>query len=65
MDISPVLTSLRGLEASSSGSATAPILDTKQASTIVRVRSGTTIVLGGLIQTERAKNQKEIPVLGD
>jgi type II secretory pathway component GspD/PulD (secretin) len=65
LDISPVLTSLVATETSPSGTATAPVLDTKQASTLVRVRDGTTIVLGGLIQTQRARNDRKIPVLGD
>lgn len=76
LDISPVLTSLKSIVVfgnastggGSSGSgtgATAPDLDTKQASTIIRVRDGNTVVLGGLIQTEKAKNVKKIPVLGD
>jgi type II secretory pathway component GspD/PulD (secretin) len=63
MDISPVLTSLRAVV--SQGQTTAPDLDTKQASTMVRVRDGTTVVLGGLIQTLRARNDNKIPVLGD
>src|ERR1043166_2192247 len=75
LDISPVLTSLKSvvsIASSGSGSggsgstgATAPDLDTKQASTIVRVHDGTTVVMGGLIQTEKAKNEKKIPFLGD
>ena len=65
LDISPVLTSLVGTERSPSGTATAPILDTKQASTMVRVPSGTTVVLGGLIQTERARNKRKVPVVSD
>ena len=79
LEITPVLTSLKAvvsLGAPSSGSsggaggggnssATAPDLDTKQASSIVRVRDGTTIVLGGLIQTEKARSEKKIPLLGD
>jgi MSHA biogenesis protein MshL len=79
LDISPVLTSLKSIisVASSGGTggstsggsgnsgATAPDLDTKQASTIVRVRDGNTVVLGGLIQTQKAKNDTKIPVLGD
>jgi MSHA type pilus biogenesis protein MshL len=65
LDISPVLTSLVATETSPEGSATAPVLDTKQASTIVRVRDGTTVVLGGLIQTQRARNDKKVPLLGD
>src|SRR2546427_6663678 len=40
-------------------------LDTKQASTLVRVRDGTTIVLGGLIQTQKIKSDKKVPLLGD
>ena len=76
LDISPVLTSLKGISVfggsggssgggGGGGSATAPELDTKQASTIVRVRDGTTVVLGGLIQTEEARSDKKIPLLGD
>jgi type II secretory pathway component GspD/PulD (secretin) len=65
LDISPVLTSLVATETSPSGSATAPVLDTKQASTLVRVRDGTTVILGGLIQTTRAKNDRKVPWLGD
>ena len=75
MDISPVLTSLIGTVyapasgGSTSGSTTsgttAPDLETKQASTIVRVRDGNTIVLGGLIQTTAAKQLNKIPLLGD
>src|SRR5439155_13775248 len=61
LDISPVLTSLQEIKTSPSGSATAPILDTKHASTLIRVRDGTTVVLGGLIQTQRAKNENKVP----
>src|SRR5262249_3631326 len=76
LDITPVLTSLKavvsfsGSGTGSGGSggattATAPDLDTKQASTLVRVHDGNTIVLGGLIQTENARNDTKIPILGD
>ena len=75
IDISPVLTSLVGtVYAPESGGSTnglttsgttAPDLETKQASTIVRVRDGTTVVLGGLIQTTVARNLNKIPLLGD
>lgn len=63
MDISPVLTSLRGVL--KQGDTTAPNLDTKQASTIIRVHDGNTIVLGGLIQTEKSNSENKIPLLGD
>jgi len=65
MDISPVLTSLVQIDTSPDKTATAPVLDTKQASTLVRVRNGTTVVLGGLIQTERDDNASKVPILGD
>jgi MSHA biogenesis protein MshL len=65
VDISPVITSLVDTRVSPSASATAPVLDTKQASTLVRVRSGSTIVLGGLIQNEVSKNLRKVPFLGD
>ena len=65
MDISPVLTSLEQVETSPNGTATAPELTDKQASTLVRVRDGTTVVLGGLIQTEKDQNANKVPVLGD
>jgi MSHA type pilus biogenesis protein MshL len=74
LDISPVLTSLISVQSFSTGgtassgsstAATAPDLDAKQASTIVRVHDGNTVVLGGLIQTEQARNDTKIPLLGD
>src|SRR5258708_1319539 len=73
LEISPVLTSLKsvatfassGGSSSGGGGATAPDLDTKQASSLVRVRDGTTVVMGGLIQTTDAKNETKIPLLGD
>ena len=81
MDISPVLTSLKAVVTVSAPMAarpearrwqhqrfhgtTAPDLETKQASTLVRVRDGTTVVLGGLIQTSMAKNLNKVPLLGD
>jgi MSHA biogenesis protein MshL len=65
LDISPVITSLVAIRISPSGTTTAPELDIKQASTLVRVRSNETIVIGGLIQDTHAKTVRKIPVLGD
>jgi MSHA type pilus biogenesis protein MshL len=65
MDISPVLTSLVQVETSPDKTATAPQLTDKQASTLVRVRNGTTVVLGGLIQTEKDESANSVPVLGE
>jgi MSHA biogenesis protein MshL len=65
LDIAPVLSSLVETKLSPSETTTAPVLDIKQASTLVRVRDGTTIVLGGLMQDERSKTKRKIPVLSD
>lgn len=66
MDISPVITRL--VDTVSSGGnnpSTAPEVDIKQTSSLVRIRENTTVVIGGLIQNERHKTTRKIPILGD
>jgi MSHA biogenesis protein MshL len=65
LDISPVVTSLVDVLISPSGSTTAPVLDIKQASTLVRVIDGETIVIGGLIQDSKDTKIRKIPFVGD
>ena len=68
LDVSPVITSLAGIESSgaSDGSkVTAPILDIKQSSSLIRVKNGETVIIGGLIQEKANKTNRQIPVLGD
>lgn len=65
LDISPTLSSLVETLISPSRTATAPKIDIKQASTLVRVPDGATIVMGGLIQDSSAKTQRKVPILGD
>jgi MSHA biogenesis protein MshL len=65
MDLSPVITSLVETRISPSQSTTAPVLDIKQASTLVRMKSGQTIVIGGLIQGTIASDERKVPLLGD
>jgi len=65
MDLSPVITSLVETKISPSQTTTAPVLDIKQASTLVRMKSGQTIVIGGLIQDSTATNERKVPLLGD
>ena len=45
--------------------ATAPVLDIKQASTIVRVNNTDTVVMGGFVGETVTEVRKKIPVLGD
>ena len=71
MDISPVLTAPGNMESgginvvSPDKTTSAPDLADKQLSTLVRVQDGTTVVLGGLIQTEKDQNETKVPLLGD
>lgn len=66
MDISPVITRL--VDTVSSGGnnpSTAPEVDIKQTSSLVRIRENTTVVIGGLIQNEKHKTTRKVPILGD
>lgn len=42
-----------------------PIISTRKASTKVKIKSGQTIVIGGLIRDALIKNVKKVPILGD
>jgi len=64
LDISPVVTSLTGTETSTSGSV-APVLDIKQVSSVVSVKSGQPVVIGGLIQHNTSLNKRKVPMIGD
>ncbi|MDQ8203036.1 hypothetical protein [Pelagicoccus sp. SDUM812003] len=65
LDISPAVSRLIRNEVSAVTGATAPVIDVRQASSIVRIRDGSTVVLGGLVQTQSAKTDRKIPFLGD
>jgi MSHA type pilus biogenesis protein MshL len=66
MDISPVITRL--VDTVSSGGenpSTAPEVDIKQTSSLVRIRDNSTVILGGLIQVEHNRTERRVPILGD
>lgn len=64
LDVSPIITRLTGIVESKLGS-TAPILDVKQSSSLVRLRDGEMVVIGGLIQDQVSKIERKVPLLGD
>lgn len=64
LDVTPALSRLAGIEYSPDRQQTAPVLDVKQTSTVVRVRSGETAIIGGLITDSSADTHRSIPVLG-
>jgi MSHA type pilus biogenesis protein MshL len=65
LDVSPVVTGLVETLTSPSGTTTAPVLDIKQASTLVRMGDGDTVVIGGLILNSTENKTKKVPIMGD
>ena len=68
MNIIPVATRLEGsktLEVNGQVLAEAPILNIKETGTIVRVRNGELVVIGGLIGDVRSVQERKVPGLGD
>jgi type IV pilus assembly protein PilQ len=48
-----------------SGGVQVPSIDTREITTQVLVNDGQTVVLGGILETERRDTQKKVPYLGD
>ena len=48
-----------------SGGVNVPSIDTSKLTTTVFVGDGQTVVLGGILETERRENEKKVPYLGD
>ena len=61
MEIKPTISSIT--EWISSGNNTAPQISTREAETILRVKSGQTILLGGLLRDEIINTTKGVPLL--
>jgi type II secretory pathway component GspD/PulD (secretin) len=64
LDVAPAITRLQSIITSPDGKQTAPVVEVKQASTIVRVREGETAVIGGLIADEDGESTRAVPGLG-
>jgi MSHA biogenesis protein MshL len=65
LDITPAVSRLVRTDTSASGETNAPVIDIRQASSIVRVRDGATIIMGGLVQDSSSSTHRKIPLLGD
>jgi type II secretory pathway component GspD/PulD (secretin) len=63
LNIRPVVSSTSG--GSSLETDGTPLVDTSQGEITVRVKDGVTIVMGGLINEEKSRTTKKVPVLGD
>jgi len=64
LGIEPMVSTLAGTTTSRAGS-TAPIVDVKQSSSMVRVRDRETVRLSGLIQETESVTERKVPLLGD
>lgn len=70
LDVTPILSRLREIRESpgaerGEGGATAPVLDVKQSSGLVRMKDGEMVIIGGLIQEESSETERKVPFLGD
>lgn len=68
LNIIPVSTKIRGekqLLDNNQVVAQAPIIELKEAGTVVRVKDGNTVIIGGLISTDKQTDEKKVPLLGD
>jgi MSHA type pilus biogenesis protein MshL len=71
LDVTPILSRLRAIEKSpgalkgGEGGSTAPVLDVKQSSGLVRLKDGEMVIIGGLIQEESSETERKVPLLGD
>lgn len=69
MDVSPVITRVSSvstiLDSSGNIQSSAPNLDIRQATSLVRAFSGETVIIGGLIQDSTSNTDRSVPILGD
>ncbi len=69
MDVSPIVTRVSSvsniMDESGNVQSSAPNLDIRQTSSLVRTRSGETIVIGGLIQDQISNTKRSVPILSD
>ncbi|MBI5125475.1 MAG: secretin and TonB N-terminal domain-containing protein, partial [Planctomycetes bacterium] len=66
MNIHPSVTEQVGETSitTSTASASAPILDVRETDTVIRVKDGETIAIGGLMQDKKNLKENQVPVLG-
>lgn len=65
LDITPIISRLREIRQSPQNTATAPVVDVKQSSTLVRLRNGDMVIIGGLIQDQASQTERKVPWLGE
>jgi len=65
MIVAPQISQLSDQSVPISVGVTAPVIDLRSADTVVVTPNGQTIIIGGLMRTQKIQNDSKIPVLGD
>ncbi|HSH14474.1 MAG TPA: hypothetical protein VLD18_00475, partial [Verrucomicrobiae bacterium] len=65
MIVAPEISSLSDRTVDIGNNATAPVIEKRSADTVVVTPSGKTVVIGGLIATQKINQDRKVPLLGD
>jgi general secretion pathway protein D len=65
MIVSPQISKLSDQSVPISPGVTAPVIDLRTADTVVVTPNGQTVIIGGLMATQKTQSESKIPVLGD
>jgi general secretion pathway protein D len=65
MIVSPEISSLSATTVPISNNVSSPVIDRRAADTVVVTPSDQTVVIGGLISTQKDNTEKKVPLLGD
>jgi type II secretion system protein D len=65
MIVAPEISSLSDRTVDIGNNATAPVIEKRSADTVVVTPSGKTVVIGGLIATQKINQERKVPLLGD
>jgi MSHA biogenesis protein MshL len=63
LNVHPVLTEKVGEQVSKTGDASAPVIDVRETDTMVRMKDGETLIIGGLIKDREKKSESGVPGL--
>jgi type II secretory pathway component GspD/PulD (secretin) len=65
LEVKPEISSLSASSVSFSEGFSAPIISERSAETVVTVKDGETVVIGGLIETNESESETKVPIMGD
>lgn len=65
MDVAPEISALSGETVPISDTTDAPVIAKRSAQTRVALRSGQTIIIGGLMEDRKTVTRRQVPILGD